>query len=53
MTLDEEANEIINRLKGKHLIDIENGILTVDIIIHPVKAVEYIYLPVLINEKQK
>jgi len=53
MTVDEEADEIIRRLKGiRHFEDSDN-ILTLGISFTPVHAVEFISLSIIINEQSK
>ena len=49
MTLDEEADEIVRRLKGIRPSKESDNILTVDISFTPVLPVKYITLTVMIS----
>ena len=53
MTVDEEADEIIRRLKGIRHFEDSDDILTLDISFTPVHAVEFISLSIIINEQSK
>lgn len=52
MTHDEEAEEIVRRLKGIFPVK-ESDVLWVDFIIRPTKPVEFIYLNMIIKKEEK
>lgn len=53
MTINEEADEIVSRLKGIRPFKESDNILTVDIWVTPVNPVKFIYVDMIIKKESE